>query len=132
METTVYGYRVPEAGDKAKGASGWYQAMEFNWERISDHNHDGANSALLDFSNYTPFSDTIEAADWVVSGLGYKQTVTVPAGVSDINLYNVKFIFTAPAGRVGEIAYLNYDRLTATTYDVYCNDNTAAFTAIYR
>lgn len=69
---------------------------------------------------------------WVVDGVGYKQTITVPAGIDDINNYNAKFVFTAPAGNVGEMAYLEYEKVTATTYDVYCNDNTTAFSVVYR
>lgn len=132
MTTTTYGYRLPEAGDRAKGASGWYASMEFNISRLDTHDHDGVDSAALPMSNIAPYTGTITAVGWSVDGGGYKQTITVPAGVTEINNYNVKFIFTAPAGKVGEIADLGYKRLTATTYEVYCNDNTAAFTALYR
>lgn len=132
MQTTTYGYRLPEAGDRAKGASGWFASMEYNISRLDTHDHDGVDSPLIPMSNLDPYSSTILAADWTVDSAGYKQTVTVPAGVTEINEYNVKFIFTAPAGVVGQVAYLGYKRLTATTYEVYCNDNTAAFTALYR
>lgn len=132
MHVTTYGYQIPDTGDPAKGATGWMQAVTANFNRLDGHNHDGNNSVLLSLSSFAPFSNTIAAAGWGASGAGFKQTVTVPAGVTEINNYNVKFIFTAPSGVLGQTAYLGYKRLTATTYEVYCNDNTAALTALYR
>lgn len=132
MTTTTYGYRLPQQGDRAKGASGWMASLAFNISRYDGHSHNGVDSAALSMASIAPYTGTILAAGWNVDGAGYSQTITVPAGVTEINSYNVKFIFTAPAGLVGENAYLRYDRLTATTYKVYCNDNTAAFTALYR
>lgn len=132
MTLTTYGYKRPDDGDLAKGANGWFAQLVYNINRLDSHNHDGANSPSLTLGAFVPYTSAILAANWAVSGSGYKQTITVPAGVTEVNDYNMKFIFTAPAGKVGEVAYLNYDRLTSTTYDVYCSDNTAAFTAIYR
>lgn len=132
MQTTSYGYRKPETGDAAKGANGWYASIEFDIDRLNSHNHDGTNSAQLSLNAFSPFTNTILAANWTADGSSYKQTITVPVGIDDIDNYNVKFKFTAPVGKVGETAYLPYKRLSATTYEVYCNDNTAAFLAIYR
>jgi hypothetical protein len=132
MTLTTYGYKLVSDGDLAKGASGWFAMLNYNTSRFDAHNHDGVSSALLALSALSPYTGTVLAAGWVVTGSTYKQTITVPAGVTEVNNYNVKFIFTAPAGKIGEIAYLHYDRLTATTYEVFCNDNTAAFTAVYR
>lgn len=131
--TTPYGYLIPVDGDLAKGASGWYESLEFDIDRLDSHNHDGVNSALLTVSQFTPYTKAISASDWSLDASGiYKQTVTVPAGIDDISNFNLKLIFTAPAGKVGEAAYLPYKRLSATTFELYCNDNTAAFTALFR
>ena len=54
MDLTTYGYRLPEAGDPAKTASGWFASMEFNINRLDEHDHDGANSSLLPMSSLTP------------------------------------------------------------------------------
>ncbi len=132
MTPSTYGYRIPDTGDLAKGANGWFASLVYNFERLDDHNHDGVNSTLLSFSSFAPYTATLLAASWVASGSGYKQTVTAPAGLTEFNEFTAKFIFTAPAARIGEVAYLNYDRITATTIDVFCNDITAAFTAIFR
>lgn len=132
MDITTYGYRQVETGDKAKGTNGWFASIVFDINRLDGHNHDGNNSALLTFANFTPYSNTILAAGWAVDGAGYKQTISTPAGITEVNDYNMKFIFTAPGGVVGQVAYLGYKRLSATTYEVYCNDITAAFTVLYR
>lgn len=131
MQTLSYGYKLPETGDKAKGASGWYEALEYNVTRLNSHNHDGSNSPAIDVSSFVPFSQAIAAVGWTAATPGYKQTVTVPSGVLEVNDYHIHFIFTA-GGTVGERAYLGIKRLSATTYEVYCNDNTAAFTAYFR
>lgn len=133
MTTTTYGYRKPDTGDRAKGASGWMQALVFNIDRFDGHNHDGIDSPQLPMSSLTPYTQDVLASGWgsATDGL-YSQDVTAPTGVTEINNYHVSFIFTAPAGKVGENAYLRYDRIAATTYRVYCNDVTAAFTAVFR
>lgn len=132
MNTLTYGQKIPESGDVAKGSSGWFKAIEDNFTRLDAHTHDGVTSPSIPYSSLSPYTGTILAANWASSGSGYSQTITVPGGVTEINNYNVKFIFTAPAGFVGEVAYLDYDRVSATSYTVYCNDNTAAFTVLYR
>lgn len=134
MQLTTYGYRLPETGDKAKGTSGWFASLAYNISRLDAHNHDGNNSALLTLASFAPFTSTAAAASWVAdgSGGGYKQTITVPGGISEVNDYHIEFIFTAPAGVVGQRAALGLKRLTATTFEIYCNDITAAFTIVYR
>lgn len=133
MTTTTYGYRNPDIGDLAKNSTGWFASLNYNITRYDAHNHDGVSSALITISNFAPYTQAILAAAWSTDGAGgYTQTVTVPAGVTDVSNYNVKFVFTAPGGKVGDVAYLGYTRVTGTTYLVHCNDNTAAFTAIYR
>jgi hypothetical protein len=132
MQTLTYGYRKPETGDRAKGAGGWMESIAYDIERLNDHDHDGINSPLLPIDSFSPYTNSILAAGWVADGSGYYQDITVPTGLTELNNYNVKFIFTAPGAKVGEVAYLDYDRLTATTYRVYSNDNTSAFTVLYR
>jgi len=132
MQTLSYGYKLPEAGDRAKGTGGWYEALEFDISRLNGHNHDGANSPSISISSLSSLTQTILLGAWAAASPGYKQTKTVPAGVSEFNDFDVHFIFTAPVGKIGERAYLGTKRLTATTYEVYCNDNTAEFTAVFR
>lgn len=132
MTTTTYGYRLPDSGDLSRGTNGWFESYEFNVSRFDSHDHDGVNSSVLSLVNFPVYSSSILAANWTADGVGYKQTITTPVAITEVNEHNLKFVFTAPGGQTGEIAYLGYDRLTATTFEVYCNDNTAAFTVYYR
>lgn len=134
MTVTTYGYRLMQAGDLAKGTNGWFPTQEFNVSRLDGHSHNGVDSALLQLNSFAPYTTTILAAGWSLDGAGpgYVQTVTVPVGIAEVNNYMVKFVFTAPVGLIGQTAPLTYARQTATTYKLYCNDNTAAFTAVYR
>lgn len=132
MTPSTYGYRILDTGDLAKGTNGWFASIVYNWLRMDFHNHDGNNSALLSISSFAPYTVAVPAASWSSTANGYKQTITAPAGLTEFNNYSVKFVFTAPAGLVGHEAYLGYVRTSATTMDIYCNDNTAAFTAVFR
>jgi hypothetical protein len=130
--TTPYGYRVPETGDPAKGALGWYLAIEFDIERLDQHNHDGTNSRQLSASAIPTSTVAVPAAGWTADGVAYKQTVTMPAAVPEINDVSVRFYSTAPVAEVGKNANLAFARLTATTVEIYCSDNTAAFVMVMR
>lgn len=133
MTSTTYGYRVPDIGDPGLGATGWFASLVYDVTRLDQHDHDGVNSALLTINNFAPFTNSILAAGWTSNSRGgYSQLVTAPAGVTDISNYNLKFIFVTPTGQVGATGYLGYTRVSATTYTVFCNDNTAAFTVLYR
>lgn len=145
MALTTYGYLNPEIGDLSKGANGWMAQLNYDITRLDAHIHDGISSASLPMSNLTPYvhivsvgsvaiaTPTLAKCDaWLVDGAGYSKLITVPAGITDINNYNVKFIVITPAGDVGQTLYLGYVKTTATTFTVYCNDNTASFTALYR
>jgi len=134
MITSSYGYRIPESGDKAKGTNGWFAAIEYDIQRLNDHDHDGLNSALLSLSSFAPYTGTLSAASWGSpdsSGI-YTQLVTAPGGITEISDWNVRFIATAPAGMVGENLYLAWKRISGVTFEVYSNDNTVAATILYR
>ena len=132
MRTTPYGYRVPQTGDPAKGTGGWYESVEFDIDRVDNHNHDGTNSRLLSAAAIPTETVDILAAGWVADGPSYKQTVTMPAAVPEVNEVSVRFYQTAPGAEVGKNANLSFKRLTATTVEVYCSDNTAEFVMVLR
>lgn len=132
MYTTPYGYRVPEDGDPAKGALGWYRAIEFDIERLDQHNHDGTNSRLLSPTAIPSVPVSIPTSGWVADGPGWKQTVAIPAAVPEINDVSVRFYSTEPAGELGKNAMLSWKRITGTSVEIYCNDNTAAFVMVLR
>lgn len=132
MITTPFGYRVPQDGDLAKGALGWYRAIEFDIERIDQHNHDGTNSRLLSPSAIPSVAVSVLAADWIVDGVSFKQTVAIPLPISEIDDVSARFYHTAPVGEVGKNAMLAWTRITGTSVDVFCSDNTAAFVMVLR
>ena len=128
MLTLSYGYYKMETGDR--GAV-WFPAIEDNFQRLNDHTHNGTDSALIPPSSIvkTAFKTVISGASWGVDlgGSTYRQTITVPAGVAEINNYLVQFYVTA----TGERVFLEVVRVSATTYYVYSNLSTLAVTALY-
>lgn len=122
--TTAYGYKIMESGDLA---AVWMEDIPDNFERLSDHNHDGSNSRALTPNAITKYSSTITNSWASVSGGHYKQTITVPAGVSEINDFDIMFYVTS----TGERIYPGVTRVSATTYDVFVSDNSLQLTAKY-
>lgn len=120
MDTLSKGYKKPvreDTGDK------FFPAMQTNIQLMNDHVHDGISGAVL-----TPGSQTILAASWAaVAGKidTYSQVVTMPTGYS---YDTVGILFRLSTGQP---IYPSVDRVSATTYRVYVNDNTLALTAQY-
>lgn len=123
--TTAYGYKVPAAGDLA---SVWMPNEEDNWTRISGHAHDGVDSKLLVPTAITKFTTVIASADWGSPTAGeYTQTITVPAGITELNSYNIFVYITS----TGERIFPYIIRQSATTYTITVNDNSLALTVTY-
>jgi hypothetical protein len=128
-----FGYKLPVSGER--GAT-FFPALEDNITRTNTHNHDGSNSAPLAPSSYSTtavlalYTSTINSASWAAvsgkSGL-YSQVVTVPAAVTEINNYTVYFYNSS-----GQRLLLALERVSATTYTVYINDNSLTITALYK
>ena len=122
--TTAYGYKIMEAGDLV---SVWMVDIAANFTRLSDHSHDGSNSRALTPNAITKYSSTITNSWGAVSGGHYKQTITVPAGITEINDFDVMFYDT----NTGERLFPGVTRVSATTYDVFVSDSTLELTAKY-
>lgn len=135
MQTLSYGYQVPDNGDLAVNPSGtgWYAQLVYSVTRLNNHSHNGVDSSLLNIFNLTTPSVVAPAASWVANGSGYKQSVTLPAGIGDINNFIPKFYVSTVGARFGNELYLTYVRTgTGNTMDVYIADNTVDVTAIFR
>ncbi len=121
MQTLSYGYKLPanpDTGDQ------FFPAMEFNIQRLNDHNHDGSNSAPLG-----TVPQNILATDWVAAPIGgglYRQLVTIP----DPFTYDVCTISFKLSS--GEYVYPSVERVTNKTYYVYTNTPAADYIAYYR
>lgn len=122
--TLSFGYVKPVSGDR--GAVFW-PALEDNIIQLNNHNHDGADSARLTTAATEVLTSSIASGSWVSQGNGtYKQTITLPATVSEFNKVMVNFKDSS-----GNYYHLKTARVTATTYDVYINDNSVSLTAVY-
>lgn len=129
MSTTLsYGYKKPVAPDPA---SLWMPEHEDNVQQLNDHDHDGVNSAPVNGLAIDRESGSILAAGWAVVPGGFQQTVTAPAGVSEINQHFLKFVSTAGLAGAGAVIYPEVTRVTGTTYTVKVNDVTLAMTVYY-
>lgn len=121
------GYKIPQTGDRD-----FWSYLTFNWLRVSAHTHDGVDSELLSPSDFSKSTATIAAASWaaVTGHTGtYKQTITVPSGYS-VDSMQVKF-YISSATDTGQEVHPSVRKVTATTYDVYVNDNTLELVAVY-
>lgn len=126
MSTTLtYGFKRPEAGDLA---STWMANLSDNVTRQDGHSHNGTDSPLLAPAAITKYSSTISSGSWSSAGSGYyTQTITVPAGITEINNYSIYFYITS----TGERIFPGVVRASATTYTVTVLDNSLALTAKY-
>ena len=123
MSTTLtYGYKKPDTGDKG---SSFFPDLEDNIDRLNGHSHDGNDSVKLPPTSLSKSSQTIASTSWVAtSGGTYKQTVTMPSGI----LYDdVIMMFKVS----DDIIHPTVEKVTASTYDIYINDNSVDVMAIY-
>ena len=126
MSTVLtYGRTRPESGDLA---SVWMAALSSNVTRDDAHDHDGVDSPLLTPAAITKYSSTISSATWGSPSSGaYSQTITVPAGVTELNNYDVMVYVTS----TGERIFPGITRASATTYTITVYDNSLALTVKY-
>lgn len=129
MATTLsFGFVRPQTGDRG---STFFPALEDNITQLNDHTHNGTNSANISPSaiSVTGFTSAISSASWGAATNGiYTQTITVPAGVTEINNYNVYFYNSSTYERL----LLSMTRASATTYTVSINDNSVSLLAVYK
>jgi hypothetical protein len=124
MLTLSYGFKKPQTGDKG---SAFFPALEDNIQQLNDHTHDGSDSPRLDTSSVEALTSSVPAGSWVAQGDGvYRQLVTMPGGIT----YGEVMIgfLESPAGH---IAMLGVEKVSASTFYVYCTDNAKSFTAVY-
>ena len=119
--TLSFGYIKPETGDRG---SVWFPDLEDNFQQLNDHTHDGTDSAKIPPSSLdkSSFNQTILAATWTAGTDGngnFTVLQTVPAGVTEINDFFVRFIRSAS----GDIVYPTFTRVSGTTYNVTLNED---------
>jgi hypothetical protein len=125
MSTTLsYGYKLPTTGDRGPVV---FPDLEDNIQQLNDHNHNGTNSSLISSASITAVTQTLLAGSWVLVADGiYKQTVTIPG---TLQYDNTHISFTHAT--TGHLLYLSVEKVSATQFDVFINDNTAGLKVRY-
>lgn len=119
-----YGYKLPATGDRG---STWFANLEDNITRLNQHSHNGTDSPLLTSSAFTATSATALAVDWVLQSAGtYRQTITLPGG-----LLFAEHTISFRHGTTGHIMYLSCEKVNATQFYLYINDNTIPVLILY-
>ena len=124
MQTLSYGIKKPEQGDIGRPI---FQAIEENAQIQNDHIHDGSNSPKINTNAINKTTQAILATNWAtpVNGI-YSQVLTVTGGLI-VDSTTITFRDTATGAQL----MLSFEKVTATTYRVYCNDSTKNVTAVY-
>ena len=124
MGTLTYGIYRPEDGDKGKPL---FEKLEENWQQVNDHNHDGANSAKLGSSSLEHTSQNITSGSWVSQPNGmYRQLVSAVGGLA-YEGYEIMCRNTASGDRL----YLDTEKVAASQFYIYSNDNSIDVTIYY-
>lgn len=124
MVTLSYGYKLPESGNNG---SIFFPALEDNITRLNGHSHNGTDSAKLATTSLQVYTQAISSASWVATTGGtYRQNVTMAGG---LQYDNVSVSFRDAA--TGNYLQLSVEKIDASHYYVYINDNTLNLTAVY-
>ena len=123
MLTLTFGFQKPETGDTGAIV---FPALEANIQQLNDHTHNGTDSSKLTSGALTPLQVSLTSAAWALVANGiYKQTVTLPGALTfDTTVFSV---FTPS----GELVYPTINKVTASTYDIFTNDNSIGFEVSY-
>lgn len=130
MRTLDYGRKVPETSDPGEL---WFPAIEANIARDDAHDHDGSDSKRLSGPGSSDVeTQAIAAAGWAALGDGsgqYSQTIALPT----VNGTQLQYDAISIEFRLstGERVYPLVEKVSATSFKVYTNDNTKAYVALY-
>lgn len=125
MNTLSYGVKQPQTGDKG---SVFFPALEDDLDYLNDHAHDGVTGVKITATNITAVTQSVLSGSWVAtSGGTYRQLLTVANGK---NFDDVDIVFRDSTSK--QKMYLATEKVSATTFYVYINDNSIGLTASYR
>ena len=104
----------PSAGDR--GAS-FCVDISNNFSILDTHSHNGTNSPKISMSSAEKGVVNLTLNNWVASGDGYKQVVTLPSGyLFDTSM--MKYII-ASGVNVGEEVCLTAKKISTNTFEIY-------------
>ena len=124
METLSYGYKKPQNGDKGQSL---FDDLSFNVQKTNDHTHNGVDSAAINAGAIVKISQDILAASWAspVDGV-YNQLVSMVGGLQfDTTTITLRETST------GKLMSLPYEKVSSTSFRVFCNDATKNVTVLY-
>ena len=124
MQTLSYGFKKPEDGDKGDAV---FTALEENIQRTNDHTHNGVNSAPIDIAFLTKYSQDVPAASWGSPVDGLYSTIVSMVGGLQFDTATVTIRETS----TGKLMSLSYEKVSANSFRVYCNDPTKDITILY-
>jgi len=122
--TLSFGFQLPETGDTGPIV---FPALEDNIQQLNDHTHDGVTSSKLNSGAINPLSISLASAAWALVANGiYKQTVTLPGALSyDTTSFTVKLETSE------DLVYPTIEKVSASQYDIFTNDNSLGFEVKY-
>ena len=130
MATTLsYGFQKPATGDKG---SVFWPILEDNIEQLNDHDHDGVNSAKLTSAGSIATVQSVASGGWgSLSGGLYRQTVTLPAALTAVSGTYDDYAIEIRNSANGRKMFLQTEKVTSTTFYVWCNDNSISLKVLY-
>jgi hypothetical protein len=127
MQTLSNGVKQPETGDR-----GFWSDLEDDLEILNNHTHNGTDSEGISTKHIIKTTSLILSASWVaVSGQAgtFRQTMTVPSGYEVDSMLPKFYINTG--GQSGYQVHPTIRKVSNTTYDLFTNDNTVGYVAVY-
>lgn len=129
MVMLAYGYYDLIAGEES--STEWMPHITANVQRLATHSHDGVDSATLTISSLIKGTQTLLNTDWVVDGVGFKQTVTMPGAFTYANSMMSFRLNKAGDPLDGSYVYPTVIPIAAAQYDIYVSDNTINLDVVY-
>lgn len=123
MQTLSNGYKLPENTDTGDVV---FPALEYDIQLLNSHTHNGSGTGGADLGSRTV---NAVAASWVAAPVGgglYRQSVTLPSGMN-YDTCNIWFKLST-----GEFVYPSIDRISASAFYVYTNDNSLQYACYFR
>jgi len=119
-----YGIEQPTTGDRG---SVFFPILERGLQRLSSHDHDGVNSALISAAHSSAGTVLLPSGSWVLVSPGlYSQTVNLPVNFDyDNTSFEVRLNDASQ-----ETIYADIAKVTATSIIVYAATNTLNYKLI--
>ena len=124
MLTLTFGFKKPENGDKGQTL---FDALAANIQKLNDHTHNGSDSSAINTGSITKITQSVAAAGWAnpVDGI-YNQLVSMVSGLQfDTTTITIREAST------GKLMPLPYEKVSASSFRVYCNDPSKDLTIVY-